>query len=123
MGEVCFGFFKSSPNNYRTRLYIRVSDHALLFFFVLVFTLSFDDAFKTTLCLLVVIRCMCLLLEVLYFLHFFSSRDRSMGIWSQILCLKNQSYAFSAGVVTIFIEFESILKRKISWRNDSGSIV
>lgn len=46
-----------------------------------------------------------------------------MGMWSQILCLKNQSYAFCAGVVMIFIEFESILKKKISWRNDSSSIV
>jgi len=36
---------------------------------------------------------------------------------------KNQSYAFSAGVVMIFVESEGILKKKISWRNDSGSIV
>lgn len=46
-----------------------------------------------------------------------------MGFWSQILRLKNQSYTLCAGVVMIFIEFESILKKKISWRNDNSSIV
>lgn len=35
-----------------------------------------------------------------------------MDIWNQILCLKNQSYAFLAGIVMIFIELESILKEK-----------
>lgn len=48
-----------------------------------------------------------------------------MDIWDQILCLKNRSYAFSAGIVMIFTELESIQKvyKKIFWRNDSGSMV
>lgn len=71
-GGVLLWFFKPSPNSYTARLYIRVSDHALG---VLVFNSCFDHAFKTTLCLLVVIRLTRVLLEVLYFLCFFSSRD------------------------------------------------
>lgn len=46
-----------------------------------------------------------------------------MGFWSQILFLKNQSCAFCVGIVMISTEFESILKKKISWRNDNSSIV
>lgn len=36
---------------------------------------------------------------------------------------KNQSYAFLPDIIMIFIELESILKKKIFWRNDSGSII
>lgn len=42
---------------------------------ILVFSLCFDHAFKTSPSLLVVIRFICALLEVLYFHRFFSSRD------------------------------------------------
>lgn len=52
-GGGLFCFFKPLSNSYTTRLYIRISDHALGF---LVFNLCFDHAFKTTPCLLAVIR-------------------------------------------------------------------
>ena len=73
-GGVTFCFFKPLPNSYKTRVYIKVSDHALGFW-ILFFKLHFDHAFKTTPCLLVVILFTCVLLEVLYVLHFFSSKD------------------------------------------------